>query len=132
MIYTRRIYFYETDGQGVVHHSNYLRIFEEARGEFLRSLGLPYSRLREEGYEVVLLEASCQFKQPIFYDQEVNVEVHLTEMNRYFFSFSYQVFVEGKLKALGKTKHCFVKDGKLVSIPAKLRDLLTCEFHEEN
>jgi hypothetical protein len=40
-----------------MHHSNYFRLFEEARGELLRSLGIPYSKLREEGYEVVLLEA---------------------------------------------------------------------------
>ncbi|MFZ8784978.1 hotdog domain-containing protein, partial [Thermocrinis sp.] len=39
MIYRRRVQFYETDAQGVMHHSNYFRLFEEARGELLRSLG---------------------------------------------------------------------------------------------
>ncbi len=123
MIYKRKIHFYETDAQGVLHHSNYFRLFEEARGELLRSLGIPYSRLREEGYEVVLLEAECRFKKPIFYDQDVCVEVKLDYMDRYFFCFSYLVFVEDSLKAEGKTKHCFVREGRPTSIPKKVKEV---------
>jgi acyl-CoA thioester hydrolase len=123
VIYRRRVQFYETDAQGVLHHSNYFRLFEEARGELLRSLGIPYSKLREEGYEVVLLEAECRFKKPIFYDEEVCVEIELDSMDRYFFGFSYRLFVEDSLKAEGKTKHCFVREGRLTSIPKKVREL---------
>jgi len=45
VIYRRRVQFYETDAQGVMHHSNYFRLFEEARGELLRSLGFPTPNL---------------------------------------------------------------------------------------
>lgn len=123
MIYRRRVQFYETDAQGVLHHSNYFRLFEEARVELIRSFGIPYSKLREEGYEVVLLEAECRFKKPIFYDEEVCVEIKLDSMNRYFFSFSYRLFVEDSLRAEGRTKQCFVKEGRLTSIPKKVREL---------
>ena len=119
MIYRRRVQFYETDAQGVMHHSNYFRLFEETRGELLRSFGIPYSKLRKEGYEVVLLEAECRFKKPIFYDEEVCVEIKLDSMDRYFFSFSYRLFVEDSLRAEGRTKHCFVKEGRLTSIPKR-------------
>jgi len=117
------VQFYETDAQGVLHHSNYFRLFEEARGELLRSLGIPYSKLREEGYEVVLLEAECRFKKPILYDEEVCVEIRLDSMDRYFFGFSYRLSVENDLRAEGKTKHCFVREGRLTSIPKKVREL---------
>lgn len=123
MIYRRRVQFYETDAQGFLHHSNYFRLFEEARGELLRNLGIPYAKLREEGYEVVLLEAKCRFKKPIFYDEEVCVEIKLDSMNRYFFSFSYRLFVEDSLRAEGRTKHCFIKGSRLTSIPKKVREL---------
>jgi acyl-CoA thioester hydrolase len=123
VIYRRRVQFYETDAQGVLHHSNYFRLFEEARGELLRSLGVPYSKLREEGYEVVLLEAECRFKKPILYDEEVCVEIRLDSMDRYFFGFSYRLSVENDLRAEGKTKHCFVREGRLTSIPKKVREL---------
>ena len=39
--YDRVVKYYETDRMGVVHHSNYIRWFEEARVEFMRDIGLP-------------------------------------------------------------------------------------------
>ena len=128
MLYSRRIQFYETDAQGIVHHSNHFRIFEEARGEFLRNLGIPYSVIRNMGYEVVLLEASCRYKKPIFYDEEVVVELHLGKMDRFTFEFSYKVTVDGELRAEGRTKHCILKEGKLVSIPQFIKDRIREEI----
>ena len=123
-IYRRRVQFYETDAQGIVHHSNYFRYFEEARGDLLRSLGLPYSKLREEGYEVVLLSAFCEFKKPLFYDEEMLIKVSLSYMDRFTFSFDYQVCVEEKLRAVGNTKHCIIKNSKISSLPNIIRDVL--------
>lgn len=127
MLYTRRVQFYDTDAQGIVHHSNYFRYFEEARGELLRGIGLPYSSIRERGYEVVLLEACCNFKKPLFYDEVVDIELLLEGVDRFTFSFVYRVSVEGELRAEGKTKHCMVKDGKIVSIPREVREKLAAE-----
>ncbi|HIC96941.1 MAG TPA: acyl-CoA thioesterase [Aquificaceae bacterium] len=124
MIYRRRIQFYETDAQGVVHHSNYFRLFEEARGEFLRELGFPYSKLREKGYEVVLLEASCTYKKPLFYDEEVSVLLKLANLNRFIFEFHYEVKVGEELRAEGKTKHCVLQNGGVVSLPEELKERL--------
>ncbi len=125
MLYRRRVQFYDTDAKGIVHHSNYFRYFEEARGEYLRGLGMPYSAIRELGYEVVLLSASCDFKKPLLYDEVVDIELNLEDMDRFTFSFTYRVSVEGELRAEGRTKHCMVKEGKLVSIPRDIRELLT-------
>ena len=127
MLYTRRVQFYDTDAQGIVHHSNYFRYFEEARGELLRGIGLPYSSIRERGYEVVLLEACCNFKKPLFYDEVVDIELLLEGVDRFTFSFVYRVSVGGELRAEGKTKHCMVKDGKIVSIPREVREKLAAE-----
>jgi len=128
MLYRRRVQFYETDAQGFVHHSNHFRIFEEARGEFLRSLGIPYSTIREKGYEVVLLEACCTYKKPILYDDEVVVELRLGNMDRFTFEFFYKVWVGDELKAEGRTKHCMLKGGKLVSIPEFIKDKMREEI----
>jgi len=124
MVFKRRVQFYETDAQGVVHHSNYFRFFEEARGEFLRGIGLPYSEIRKRGYEVVLLEASCTFKKPLFYDELFEIQLHLEELNRFTFTFTYDVKVEADLRAYGRTKHCITREGKIVSIPDSLRERL--------
>ena len=39
--YSRRVYYYETDKMGIVHHSNYIRWFEEARVDLIEQAGLP-------------------------------------------------------------------------------------------
>ncbi|MCX8076943.1 MAG: acyl-CoA thioesterase [Aquificaceae bacterium] len=123
-IYRRRVQFYETDAQGIVHHSNYLRYFEEARGELLRSIGFPYSTLREEGFEVVLLSLECEFIKPLRYDEEFEITVSLHHIDRFSFSFEYQTLQDRSLKAKGKTKHCTVKGGKIVSIPQGVKNKL--------
>lgn len=123
-VYTRRVQFYETDAQGVVHHSNYFRYFEEARGEFLRSKGFPYSKLREKGYEVVLLSAECEYKKPLFYDEVFKIELKLSELTKFTFSFNYEVLKDETLIAHAKTRHCVVKNGKIVSIPKEILEVL--------
>ncbi len=123
-IYTRRVQFYETDAQGVVHHSNYFKYFEEARGEFLRSKGFPYSELRKKGYEVMLLSAECKYKKPLHYDEIFKIELRLLEVTRFTFSFNYRVFKNETFVADAKTKHCIVKGGKIVSIPQEIWGIL--------
>ncbi len=122
--YSRRVQFYETDAQGVVHHSNYFRYLEEARGEFLRSEGLPYSSMRKRGYEVVLLKAECEYKKALRYDDTFLIELEVGEISRYFFSFSYRILKEDSLVARALTRHCILKEGKLVSIPGEFKDIL--------
>ena len=34
--------YYETDQMGIIHHSNYIRWFEEARVDFLEQIGMPF------------------------------------------------------------------------------------------
>ena len=44
-----RVRYAECDRMGFVHHSNYALYFEEARTEYLRSLGVNYKQLEDEG-----------------------------------------------------------------------------------
>ena len=127
-IYQRRVQFYETDAQGFLHHSNYFRIFEETRGEFLRQLGFPYSLLRQRGYEVVLIDAYAKYLRPVFYDVLVRVELKLEELTKVRFAFSYSVTVGNELKAKGRTAHCVVKNGKPVRIPRELYELFEAQM----
>jgi acyl-CoA thioester hydrolase len=122
--YSRRVQFYETDAQGFMHHSNYFRLFEETRGEFLRTLGFPYSTIREWGYEVVLIDAYAKYLRPVFYDDLVIVNLRLEELTKVKFSFGYTVTVGEELKAKGRTSHCIIKNGKPVKIPEPIYNSL--------
>ena len=56
--YSRRVYYYETDKMGIVHHSNYIRWFEEARVDLIEQAGLPFQLVEEEGLMTPVLSAN--------------------------------------------------------------------------
>ena len=70
-----RVRFAETDAMGIVHHSRYLPYLEEARVEYLRHIGHPYHEIRAEGVDMAVLEAGVQYRQPLKFDDVVDVHV---------------------------------------------------------
>ena len=43
--YSRRVNYYETDQMAIVHHTNYIRMFEEARLDMMEQGGIPYDAI---------------------------------------------------------------------------------------
>ena len=69
-----RIYWEDTDAGGIVFYANYLKFFERARTEWLRSLGLEQSRLREQsGGMFVVTDARLRYLRPARLDDELIV-----------------------------------------------------------
>ena len=64
-IFERKINYYETDKMGIVHHSNYIRFFEEARCRLLEDSGLPYDLMEAKGIMSPVLGVYCQYKQHV-------------------------------------------------------------------
>ncbi|MCS7233300.1 MAG: acyl-CoA thioesterase [Synergistetes bacterium] len=113
-----RVRYGETDKMGVVYYGRYLDWFEVGRTEFCRSLGFPYSELEKRGIFMPAVESWCRYKAPAFYDDLISIKVKIEEIKDYSVSFLYRVERDGKLIALGRTKHCFVdKNGKMVKVP---------------
>ena len=46
--YQHHAKYYETDQMGIIHHSNYIRWFEEARIDFMNQIGLTYKTMEKE------------------------------------------------------------------------------------
>ena len=60
-----RVYYEDTDAGGVIYHTNYIKYFERARTEWLRSLGFSQARLaQEEGVLFTVVTLSTDFKRP--------------------------------------------------------------------
>lgn len=78
--HTLRSRYGETDQMGYVYYGRYLEYFEVARTEMIRSLGLPYSRLEEEGVMLPVIETNIKYKAPIFYDELMEVTVSLFDL----------------------------------------------------
>ncbi|MGE3163154.1 MAG: tol-pal system-associated acyl-CoA thioesterase [Burkholderiales bacterium] len=78
-----RVYYEDTDFGGVVYYANYLRYFERARTEWLRSLGVDHQRLaRDEGLQFVVRRAEIDFLRGARLDDELRITVELTERKR--------------------------------------------------
>jgi acyl-CoA thioester hydrolase len=119
-----RVRFAETDAMGIVHHSRYLPMMEEARVAYLRHIGHPYQEVREEGIEMNVLEAWVRYRMPLTFDELVDVHVDLASVERASFQMGYLLTVDGAVRASGVTAHgCVTPDGRPVRLPAWLRDL---------
>ncbi len=78
-----RIYWEDTDAGGIVFYANYLKFFERARTEWLRSLGLEQRKLREQtGGMFVVTDARLRYHRPARLDDELIVTAILAEKGR--------------------------------------------------
>jgi acyl-CoA thioester hydrolase len=66
-----RVRYHETDGQGRVHHAQYLNYFERGRVELLRSLGHSYREFEESGLLLVVTEMNVRYFGAAVFDDEL-------------------------------------------------------------
>ncbi len=118
--YERMVYYYETDKMGIMHHSNYIRIFEESRVDFLQKSGMPFSEIEARGILMPVLSAECSYKRPLRFEDAFSVKLTITKFNGVTLYISYAVTskLTGELCAEGKSSHCFT-DEKLHPIRIK-------------
>lgn len=123
--YQHKVQYYETDGMQIVHHSNYIRFFEEARLDFLEKIGVSYAEIERLGYVVPVLSVNADYKSMTRYGETLVICVKFEEFFGLRFAFTYRVYdSESKtLRATGKTTHCYLKDGKPVHLKRELPDL---------
>ena len=57
--YIRTVQYYETDKMGIVHHSNYIRWFEESRIDLMDQMEAGYKALEDSGILIPVLSVSC-------------------------------------------------------------------------
>ena len=83
--------YYETDQMKIIHHSNYIRWFEEARIDFLDQVGANYAKLEANGIVSPVLTVEAQYRV---------IDV-----------------ATGELRTTGKSQHCFLNEaGRPVSL----------------
>ena len=89
-----RVYWEDTDAGGIVFYANYLKFFERARTEWLRSLGIAQSTLREQtGGMFVVSETQVRYLQPARLDDRLRVTARLEEAGRASMVLAQQAFL---------------------------------------
>jgi acyl-CoA thioester hydrolase len=116
-----RVRYQETDGQGRLHHANYINFFEVGRVELLRASGKSYRQLEEEGLFLVVAEASCRYYAPADYDDVLRLRTTTTRAKGARIEHHYELFRGDELLADGRTVvACVGRDGKVRRLPAWL------------
>ena len=115
-----RVCYADTDQMGYVYYGNYARLYEIARVETLRSLGVSYKSLEDNGIGLPVAEHYTKFIAPGLYDDELTVICQVDMLPTAKIVFSYRIKNEiGDLINEGKTTLVFVdlKTKKVVKAP---------------
>jgi acyl-CoA thioester hydrolase len=123
-----RVRYAETDKMGIVYYANYLVWFEIGRTDYCRARGFSYREMEENDEAfLVVAEAYCRYKAPAFYDDELIVRTHITELRRRSLRFGYEIVrvSDGQIVAEGETGHVVTDaDGRVRSFPEGYAQLL--------
>lgn len=103
--WTVRVYYEDTDAGGIVYYANYLKFFERARTEWLRSLGIhQQSVLAEEGAAFVVRSASVDYLAAARLDDEVKLLLTVEKLGRASVQFAQQAWRGDTLLATADVK----------------------------
>src|SRR5687768_17955503 len=116
-----RVRYAETDKMGIVYYANYLIWFEIGRTEFCRARGFSYRDMEEmEEAFLVVAESYCRYKAPAYYDDELLIRTHITELRKRSLRFGYEIVrvLDGHIIAEGETGHVVTDStGRVRSFP---------------
>ena len=125
-IYHHKAQYYETDQMGIIHHSNYIRWFEEARVDLMEQIGFGYKKMEECGIGSPVLSVSCRYKSMTRFFDEVIILPKVETYTGVKLSLSYSVLdaVTRELRAEGESSHCFLnQQGRPISLKKVLPDI---------
>jgi acyl-CoA thioester hydrolase len=99
----------ETDKMGYVYYARYLEYFEVARTEMIRNLGFPYAEMEKKGIMLPVVDAELAYKAPVFYDEEIHVDVMVFEKPLVKLETFYKVYTNRNETphVLGRVTLCF-------------------------
>jgi len=92
--YNLKVYYEDTDAQGVVYYANYLKFFERARTEYLRAVGYEQMELMGAGIIFVVRGVEMKLHKPARLDDNIIVRTQLEKLGKVSFDFKQTAFVE--------------------------------------
>ena len=117
-VYEHKTQYYETDQMGIIHHSNYIRWFEEARSDMLEQLGIGYAYMEKLGIVSPVLSVSAEYKSMTRYGDTVRIIASVEQFDGVRLHLTYRIEDKetGELRATGESRHCFLYQGHPISL----------------
>src|SRR5690606_5817105 len=89
-----RVRYADTDQMGYMYYGNYATFFEVARTEMLRSLGMTYKSMEDDGIMMPVLEMKSKYFKPARYDENIRVKVTIAQKPGVRIVFNYDLYNE--------------------------------------
>lgn len=132
--YSFKVRFGDTDAATIVFFPNFYKWMDEAAHEFFTELGYPTSKLlSKEKISMPLLDSKCEFKTPLFFEDEVIVKTEVIELHNKVFKLSHTFYRGDILVAEGYTLRAwtsFKEQPKAIVIPDYMREKLLAHKKE--
>lgn len=96
----KKICYYDTDCGGVVYYANYLKYFEEARGEYLEKRGIFLKELSQKGIWFVVRKVDIDYFYPARYGDILTINSQISKVKNVSFYFYQEALVGQKDKLL--------------------------------
>ena len=93
----KKIYYHDTDAGGVVYYANYLKYFEEARTELLKSKGVDICKLSQQDTLFVVKRVEIDYKSPGRYADELMISTEIVKMRNVSLQFKQKITIDDRL-----------------------------------
>ena len=127
--YKHRVAYHETDAMGVVHHSNHIKYFEEARVEFLRARGFMNIHAPVGPLVFAVVDLDCRYTKTARFDDLLAVFVE-AKLDGARIRFQYAIFNERTREWIASGTTTLVPinaDMRPARLPAEARAALEAE-----
>ena len=126
--YQVRTRYSETDQMGVIYYGVYPQYLEIVRVEWLRSLGISYKELEEQGIMLPVVSLEIDYKKPALYDELLSIKLSLKELPTSKITFEYEILNE-KQQLLSKARTTLVFVDKKSFKPIKCPSFILEKIH---
>jgi len=121
-----RVYYEDTDAQGVVYYANYFRFMERARTEWLRALGVDQVAMMEQERRIfVVTETKAEFVVPARFNDQIIVTARLAGLTRATFGIEQNIYLDsldGTLLLRGSVRAAYLNADTMrpMRVPASI------------
>ena len=114
---------YECDLQGIVNNAVYMNYLEHCRHKFLKSIGLDFSKLHQEGLDLVLIKAQLNYIKSLKSGDKFLIKISIKPKGRFKILFFQDIYCNDELVLASEMTGTCVKNGK-VSLEKTIVDII--------
>ena len=112
-----RVRYAECDPQGVVFNAHFLAYFDTSITELWRAAFGSYQAMLDRGVDVVVAEAQVRFRSPARFDEQLTLEIAVTQLGNTSITSSHRISRDGSVVVEGVLRHVLVDREELAKTP---------------